>query len=293
MASPFSGSAGRKSAVAQNELLGIVQGNAVDQLQGGLAGGLKDLAQARAVSDRGYRRSLAALGEGYADARGQLAGIAGMYDPYASGGLAAYGSYNDAVGLSGPEGADRARAAFRAGPGYQWQVDQATDAAARKASALGLTASGNTLAEIAGLGSNLADQEWNDYLDRLDGAARLGYDATGQQAGAARSLADLATGYGTARANLATANAADLAGAFGQAAGLRGQTAGAQADVISGIGQDMSRNLGQGMLAGQNAAQNRLNFGLQLGSLVTGALRSGGMFGRGGAFSPGGAFAVM
>jgi hypothetical protein len=293
MASPFSGSAGRKAAVAQNELLGTAQANAMDQLQGGLTGGLRDLARARAVTDRGYRRGLAALGEGYGDASDQLSGIASLYDPYASGGLAAFGAYNDAIGLNGAEGADRARDAFQAGPGYEWQVDQASDAAARKASALGLTASGNTLAEIASLGSKLADQEWDGYLDRLDGTAHLGYDAAGQQAGAARSLADLATGYGAARANLAAAEAGDLAGTYGRSAGLRGQTAGAQANLISGLGEDMSHNLGQGMMAGQNAAQNRLNFGVQLGSLVSGALGSGGMFGRGGAFSPGGAFGVM
>ncbi len=77
--------------------------------------------------------------------------------------------YADSLGLNGSGGNAAATAAFQASPNYQYQVDQATDAAARKAASLGMAASGNTLSAITTLGSNLANQEYDTWQNNLNG----------------------------------------------------------------------------------------------------------------------------
>ncbi|WP_262268617.1 hypothetical protein [Microvirga yunnanensis] len=156
-------------------------------------------------------------------------------------------------------------AAFRAGPGYQYQVDQATDAVARKASALGMLGSGNTAAAISDRAGHMADQEYDRYLGRLDGLNRLGYDATGRQAGVLSDRADLFTGRGRDRASV-----------YGDATRLGVSTAQHTADGAVSA-------LHGGMMAGQNAAANRFGAimgGLQLGSKLLGGAAGGGGLGR-------------
>ncbi len=88
------------------------------------------------------------LTAGQTGALGALDTSAGLYGDLAKKYGGATSLALDALGVNGADGNTRATQAFQAGPGYQWQVDQATDAAARKAAALGIAGSGNTLAEI-------------------------------------------------------------------------------------------------------------------------------------------------
>ena len=277
-----SGKDGRKASMAQEAILGQARNEALGLLDGGARAGLKDLGRARTTVQQAGSRALGELDGGYAGATGYLHGARDAYTPYAAGGTAAFASYQDALGLNGADGAARARSAFQAGPGYRAMVDDATDAAARKASALGMTASGNTLAEIAGIGARFADQEWDDYLTRLDGASRLGYDATGQQAGTLRSLADLASGHGRDRATMLSGTADKAAGIYGQSAGIRSGTAGTKAQLITNAATQLAEARKGGMLAGQQAAANRAGLamaGLQLGASILGGATGGGGLG--------------
>jgi hypothetical protein len=143
----------------------------------------------------------------------------------------------DALGVNGSEGNTRATDAFKAAPGYQYSVDQATDQASRKAASLGIAGSGNTLSGIEEKANNLADQGYNDWLKSLTGFTTSEEKATGDAAtGTAGAYKDLSSLY----SNDAT-NRVDVAGNY--TSGLTGtNTAAAKADT------DSSTNFWNGLL---------------------------------------------
>lgn len=241
MASPFSGRAGRLASIAQGMQLDGV---------------LKDINK---TVKQGRDASLSSLKSGYTSANRDYDTAIDLYDPFVSAGRKAFDQYTDATGVNGQEGHDRAVSNFRAGPGYSWMVDQATDAVARKASALGALGSGNTMAAITDRASGLADQEFDDYLDRLNGVAQVGYDATGRQAGLHQGKGDLDAQYGRDRAEV-------HGGATSMGVGAK-----------QNIGLAQSGVLGQGMMAGQQAAGNR--FGAIMGGLDLAAKAVGAAMG--------------
>lgn len=142
----------------------------------------------------------------------------GAYSPLLSLGEKFRGGtdlYFDSLGINGPEGNARATGAFQAGPGYQWQVDQATDAAARNAAKLGMANSGNTLAEIGNRAQNLANQEYGNWQSQLGGLSNTGVGITGQTA---TGLSGLYTGDATNRVGVAGNIAGGTAASNSQAA---------------------------------------------------------------------------
>lgn len=72
----------------------------------------------------------------------------------------------------------------------------------------------------------------------------LGYNATGQQAGLQRGIGDLYANEGTTRA-----------GIIGGLTGMRAENQQNLGNTMLGAGQS-------GLMAGQNASANRMNFGL-------------------------------
>ncbi|MBA1156932.1 hypothetical protein [Microvirga mediterraneensis] len=241
MASPFSGSSGRRASVAV--------ANYLNDLQTTLDGRIKG----------GEQRSIEALTNGYKDAFQKNSEAFALYEPYRTQGIAALGQYSDAIGMNGAEGSDRATAAFRASPGYEWQVGQATDAVARKAGAIGALGSGNTMAAISDRAGHMADAEYDDYLDRLNGVVGLGYDATGRQAGITQDRGNLFVQKGRDKAGVYQ-HASDLGASTMQSTGM------ATADALQG-----------GMMAGQNAAANRWGMGMSILNLGANLAGGGGL----------------
>ncbi|GGE36370.1 hypothetical protein GCM10007276_12310 [Agaricicola taiwanensis] len=233
MASPFSGTAGRKAANFLAAELGTA-GN----------------------SARKY------LDDAYSTAEGLYGDAQERFSPFAGLGTQAAGIYGDAMGLNGPGGNERAVAAFQTGPGYEFAQDAAAKAGARAASAGGMLNSGNAMIALADRSQGIADQEYDDWLNRMSGLTSMGAQVAGQQAGLDTGLAGLGANIALQKGNQ------DL-------------------QVAQGVGQAGAA----GLMAGQQAAANRLNFGMSaltgLGNLAM------GMFGgQGGAgmFSPTGAF---
>ncbi|MBF9234685.1 hypothetical protein [Microvirga alba] len=241
MSSPFSGKAGRLASIWQAQYLQDQQGQIDKRIQDG------------------QTQSLASLGKGFDAARSSYGDAIDLYSPYRETGLKAFGQYADATGVNGQDGYDRSVGNFRAGPGYEWQRDQGTDAVARKQSALGALGSGNTMTAIADYSSHLADQEYGNYLNRLKGVSDVGYNATGAQAGLTKGIGDLYAQQG-----------AGEAGVYGDSTRLG---VGTLANTTNGI----SNAVQGGMMAGQNAAANRWNMGMSLASLGASAL--GGLSG--------------
>lgn len=78
---------------------------------------------------------------------------------------------------------------FQASPGYKFQFDQGTEAINALAGAKGGLNSGRTLQDLTTFGQGLANQDWNNYLNRLSGLAGSGQAAAGMQANAGGNYA--------------------------------------------------------------------------------------------------------
>src|SRR5215216_7523326 len=183
------------------------------------------------------------------------------FDPYATGGLKGFETQQDATGLNGQEGYDRAVGTFHESPGYRYAVDQALDGINRHSAATGTLASGNTLAALGDRAGHMADQGWGDWYGRVNGLGQTGFNATSAQAGFDRAGADTITGDAARRAGVYTDST-------GQ--GLR---------TLSKLGENqMDINTGYARDANQSQ-QNDRNFYTSLAGLGTsllGARTSGG-----------------
>lgn len=230
----------------------------------GAGQGIIDAARnpALAALGEGRTQGLNALGQGYGQARddlgAQFTGAIDRLQPYNQAGLDALGMERNSLGLGGAAGNAAATAAFQESPGYRYQVDQATDAVARKASALGSLGSGNTQAAITDRASQLANQEYGGWQDRLSNLGQRGQQAAGMQAG-------LQGQYGQSLANLGQSQGRDIAS-------LWSDTAGREAGVHTGLAGLGMNNLWQGTNAGigavtqaQQQAKGNVMSGLNFG----------------------------
>jgi len=200
--------------------------------------------------------SLAALGRGYDAARGSYGDAIEYYRPYATTGGKAFDMYADAIGVNGDEGYQRAVGSYRASPGYERRVSGATDAVARKQSALGALGSGNTMQAITDRASYLADEDYDQHLSRLDGMGKMGYAATGSMADLTRGIGDLSAQQGQGEANIITNAAGQQVNHVWSAtnplvsARMGVSNAGSQASANAwGLGMNLA-NLGAGLLGG-------------------------------------------
>ena len=151
----------------------------------------------------GEDRAFGFMDEGLSAAKPQYEKAINLFDQYTQQGTAANQAYGDAVGLNGQEGYDRAVTNFRTNPGYDFAVDQATEAAKRNASSLGMLGSGNTMIGIADRAQGMADQQFQQYLDNLFRSSGQGQSAATTQAGYMTGLGDLEYGHNASKAGLA------------------------------------------------------------------------------------------
>src|SRR5438132_1224090 len=95
-------------------------------------------------------------------------------------GLSGVDAYTDALGLNGPDGSARAVSRFQTSPGYQFQLDQGTQAIERGASARSSLADPSTKLALMNFGQGVANQEYGNYLNRYSPFFTLaGQGATG------------------------------------------------------------------------------------------------------------------
>lgn len=201
--------------------------------------------QGRADITNNNAAARGALTSGMGTAANTVQGSNAMYQPYLQGGTAANGLYQDALGLNGATGNQRAQDAFQTSPGYQWNVDQSSDAAMRKMSAMGMLGSGNTADAITRLASNLGNQEYGSWLDRLNGLSGQGMTAANAISGNNQAAAGYQAGSATGEASLWD----KLSSALGGLDTTLGTT---QANLRSSLGNSLSNiqtNMGQQMVA--------------------------------------------
>lgn len=154
-----------------------------------------------AIQLMGQQNALGALGKQYDMARNVLTSK-DYYEPYAQAGNSGLSMYQDALGLNGAAGNQRATNAFQAGPGYQFQMDQGMQALNRSAASRGMLASGNNSADLMRYGQGLANQEHGNWLSRLGGLGNMGMQAAQGQTGRQNTLSALDYGYGQGQAGI-------------------------------------------------------------------------------------------
>lgn len=157
------------------------------------------------------------LDKGYGTATGALETGLGYFAPYADRFNAGSQLRADALGINGAEGNQRATAAFTAGPGYQFQLDQGLQALNRRRAAGGSLNSGNADADTLAYSQGLANQTYNNWLGQFANYDSLGLQTAGQQAGIQGGLANLATSDAAQRGQILSDATAAKIGLFSNA----------------------------------------------------------------------------
>lgn len=265
------------------------------------------LGQSQNYLTQGVNDARSYLNTGYNDARSALNQGVDVNRPYYDTGISANTMYSNALGLNGADGNNAATAAFQTSPGYQFALDQATKAAANKASSLGVAGSGNTLDALTRLGIGYANQDYGNWLGRLSGVSAQGQSAAGNMQSGLTNIANLAdssgranaqlssdyganmsnlsTNYGTNSANLANTNAGNIAGVYSNAGNSLGSLATGQGSNIAGVYTGANNNLANNIVNSTNNQANTItnatnNVASLTNQLGQNALRGSELFGN-------------
>ena len=148
-----------------------------------------------------------------AQARGDL-------DPYNTQGALATTDASNLLGLNGPDAATAAMGNFQTSPGYQFSLDQGLRAVDAGAAANGMLRSGATLKAEQTFGTGLADQEFQQYYNRLYNLSNLGENAAAKTGANA-----ITTGSGIAGTDVSSgAQEASIYGNAGKGLGTAANT---------------------------------------------------------------------
>lgn len=149
----------------------------------------KDLKRANAQAE-------SALSQGYGDQTGYYNQAIGTLSPYQKQGTAANDMYYNALGTNGADAQNTAINTITSNPLFQGQLEQDSNAVARRLNAVGQ--GGGGLANLAA--QRVFQQTAGNWLDRYRDAGNQGFQASGAVAGLQQGLGDNAMGYGATKA---------------------------------------------------------------------------------------------
>jgi hypothetical protein len=263
----FSGKSGRTAAMLAMQNAQNTQSQIDASLKQGKSDAIGALDTAQPLQIGALEQGLAA-GRPYFDAaRDDYTGASARLAPYVADGRNADSLYADSLGLNGQDGYDNTVAAYRESPGYTAAVHASTDEAQRAASAGGLLASGNMLAEVGKRTADLKDRDFGTWQGQVKGIGDRGFDATKAQTQIDTGRA----GVDTAQAGFESAGGSALSGVYGDnartKAGVYTGLTGMQIGALGETGKATTDALVGGAQAGQKASQNALNFGTTLADL--------------------------
>jgi hypothetical protein len=153
----------------------------------------------------GAAKGSSAISQGQQQANAALA-------PFFTTGVQADTQSANLLGLNGQPSADAAMKSFQSSPGYGFQVSEGLKAVDAGAAARGTLVSGSTIKGEETLGSNLANQDFGNYMSRLNSLSNFGITAAGGQASTDTSAAG-------AQANIAGNTATGLSNTLSSFAG--------------------------------------------------------------------------
>lgn len=245
--------------------------NAGEQQQQGIDAGIGAEQGAMGTAQNAYSSALGNVNNYYGTA---LSADQNYWNPSLTTGNAAINTLGSVLGTTGSGGSTPNYSAFYDMPGYQFAVNQGTQAIQRQASAMGSAYTPNTMDAVGQYVTGTAMQDYNTYINQLLNTAGLGQNAAGaltgaqtaaatgesgaQMAGAqgltgaalntAGNIANLDVGSGTAGANQQTGIAGSLANSnalgtilsslFG--GGTNTSTSGTSPSVLSSLGSAIS-----------------------------------------------------
>jgi len=168
-----------------------------------------DFSKAQGYYQQGMDQAMAAIkaaeAQGRTDIADSLRKSMGLNQPYIGAGTTAMNSWMNSLGIGdqGGRGQSSLMNQFQQSPGYQYAVQQATNAAQRRAAASGQGMSGAELREITAQTQGQAGQDWNNWLNnyqsQLSSIAGRGQQSAMQQAGfenqGGANLANLGLNY--------------------------------------------------------------------------------------------------
>lgn len=102
--------------------------------------------------------------------------------PWMTAGKSALDAYMGELGLSDSAKAGTFKSGFKETPGYGFAVAEGEKGAVNNMAALGMKNSGAALKALTRFRTGLADQTYNNYLDRLSGVSTGGQTQVGQNA---------------------------------------------------------------------------------------------------------------
>lgn len=172
--------------------------------------------------------------------------------------------YLDALGINGPGGNQRAVGAFRDEPGYAGAVAAGQQAIERRRGGGYMSNSGNADIDALTFGQNMQDQQYQRWLQQLQGTGQTGIGLAGQvaqgQAGGFTNLANLGQQFGQNQ--------------VGVAGNVLSADTSANALQASGEASGAKNLLGAG-LSLASLAMAPFTGGASLAGMAGGALRSG------------------
>ena len=203
------------------------------------------------------------LNQGTGDIQNAYTQGTAAWQPLVNPSVGGFNAYADITGANGPAGQTRAQQLFQTDPGYQFARDQALQATQRATGTGGFQGSGNVLTALTDRASGLAQQQYGQYVQRMQPWLTVAPQVAGANAGLATwqggNLANIAGAQGNLYANTANAigqsqAAADIAQQNAQNSFLGGilglGTKLAGSGTFSGLGNLGSRLLGYGGSSG-------------------------------------------
>ncbi len=123
-----------------------------------------------------------------------------LLNPFVQGGLGAYSTLNNLLGVGG--NSSTMQSTLEGLPGYQFTRDQGLKATQSGYAARGLASSGGALKGAANYATGLANSQYGNYVGQLQNSAN-----TGMQAGSSIAGVGQATGAGIGASQIAAGNA--------------------------------------------------------------------------------------
>src|ERR1700760_3170116 len=98
-----------------------------------------------------------------------------LLNPYVQGGLGAYGTLNNLLGVGGNSAT--MQSTLEGLPGYQFTLNQGLKSVQNSAAARGLGSSGSALKGAANYATGLANSQYGNYVGQLQNSANTGMQA--------------------------------------------------------------------------------------------------------------------
>lgn len=157
-------------------------------------------AEATGYVNQGFDRAEGAVGQARTAAQG-------YFQPYADSGKQFNALYNDALGVNGADGGQRAQAAYTAGrsPYLDDMMQRNENALMKRYNSMGRSFSGASALAAARARTEAEGQGYDSWLSRIGQQQGQGLQVAGQQAG-------IEQGYGQQMSDLATGRGGTLAG---------------------------------------------------------------------------------